>query len=138
MVGGGGDSHPSGALQLGPITLIWPCLGLFPFVSTFPSSRFLTTLLILRLYLLLLASSLLFPCARYPVWDTHPVHGIPVTLVFRGEIVLMAEALLPIDGLGRSQKFKISYIREVITECMGSPVPYYRIVFSASTFCIVL
>ena len=28
--------------------------------------------------LLPLSSPLLFPCARYPMWDTHPVNGIPV------------------------------------------------------------
>ena len=49
------------------------CSGLFPFVPTFLSFRFLTTL---ALFLSASSSCSLFPCARYPVWDTHPVHGI--------------------------------------------------------------
>ena len=45
----------------------------------FLSSRFLTTLLLWFWCLLLpLTSPSLFPCARYSVWDTHLVHGIPV------------------------------------------------------------
>ena len=65
------------------IEAIQECLRPYPFVSTFFSSIFLTHPLLLFLCLLFhLASSLLFPCARYPVWDTHPVHGIPVPAVY--------------------------------------------------------
>ena len=54
----------------------------FPLVPTFLSSIFHTTLLLsfLRLFLPIV-SPLLFPCARYPVWDTHLrylVHKISV------------------------------------------------------------
>ena len=43
------------------------------------SSIFYTTLLLWLLCLLFsLNSPLLFPCARYTVWDTHLVYGIPV------------------------------------------------------------
>ena len=42
-------------------------------------SRFLTILLLWILCVLLpLISRLLFSCVRYPVWDTHLLHGIPV------------------------------------------------------------
>ena len=42
--------------------LVWPCLGLFPFVPTFLSSRFLITLLLLFSCLILL---LLHPCCSH-------------------------------------------------------------------------
>ena len=45
-------------------------------------SIFLTTLLLLFLCLLFpLTSPLLFPCARYPVWDTLLLRGIPISAV---------------------------------------------------------
>ena len=53
------------------------CLGLFPVVPAFLSSRFISSLLLLLLCLFLpLASPLLLPYARYTVWDSHLVHGI--------------------------------------------------------------
>ena len=61
------------------LALVRSCLGLFPFVPSFVSYKFIITLLLLLLCLLLpLASSLQFPCARYTVRGTHLVHGIPV------------------------------------------------------------
>ena len=65
----------------------WSCLlsdslALFLFVTTFLSSRFLTTLLLLCLSLLLpLVSSLLFPCSRYPVLHTSRM-GSPSPIVY--------------------------------------------------------
>ena len=67
-----GCRAPRGALKLGTLALVSSYLGLFNFFTHIP------TLLLLFLCLLLpLASPLLFPFARYPVRDTHPVHGIP-------------------------------------------------------------
>ena len=50
------------------LALVRTCLGHITFVPTFLPSIFLP-------------SPLLFQCARYPVWDTHPVHGIPFSAV---------------------------------------------------------
>ena len=51
-----------------PSALVRPCLGLFLFVTTFLSFRFVLTLSLLFSCLLLpLALPLKFPCARYPV-----------------------------------------------------------------------
>ena len=53
-------------LKVVALSLIRSCLGFFIFVPTFLTSRFVTTLLLLRLFLFLpLASPLLFPCARH-------------------------------------------------------------------------
>ena len=79
------DSQPWGSVR----ALSRPCLGLFLFIPTLLSLILLTPILLLFLFLLFpllllflclllpLPSPLLFPCVRYPVWDTHYVHGIP-------------------------------------------------------------
>ena len=55
--------------------LVRPCLGLFlSFLRSFLPD-------ILLLSCIILVSFLLFPCAKYTVWDTHPVHGIQLTIV---------------------------------------------------------
>ena len=58
--------------------LVRPCLGTFSLiVLTFLPSILLTALLLLFWCLLPpLISPLLFPCARYLVWNTYLVHGI--------------------------------------------------------------
>ena len=49
-----------------------------PYTAHLPSIFHATLLLLFLPMLLTLISPLLFPCVKYPVWNTHLVHGIPV------------------------------------------------------------
>ena len=74
-------SRPSGSSIVRSLALGRSCLRFFLFIPTFISFRVFTTLLHYSCLFLPLASLLLFPCTRYTVWGTHPVHGIPVPYV---------------------------------------------------------
>ena len=64
------DLHTLGSSIVRSLVLVRPCLRLFPFMPTFLLSKFLITLLLLFLCLLLpFASPLLFTLVRYPVLD---------------------------------------------------------------------
>ena len=65
LIHGRGTRAHRGSYIVGSLALARPCLGLFPLIApTFLFSSFHSTL---SLFCLLFP---LFPCAKYPVWDT--------------------------------------------------------------------
>ena len=76
LICGRGTCVPRGAQQLDPYSQ----LGLIWYFSHFVPT-FFPDFIVLSHYFcvfLPLAPPILFPYARYPMWDTHLVHGIPV------------------------------------------------------------
>ena len=71
-------SHQMECLTYEVRHVVFALLRTFPFRAHVPSFQISYYSLTLFLCLLLsIASLLLFPCARYTLWDTQPVHGIP-------------------------------------------------------------
>ena len=121
-------------------SIIWSCLGLFPFVPTFLSSTFLTSLLLLFLCLLIpRVSSLLFPCERYTVWNKRLVYVIPVpvvharwSLVFRGEM-----AKRPKRCYRSTSGYIIKHnINKFITLCISGILILYLSIHFISNRCV--
>ena len=74
------EQHRSDSIRVRTCALVRFCLGLSALMFTFLSSTFFTPLLLLFLNLHfphVPPSSILFPSAMYPVWDTGHLNGIP-------------------------------------------------------------
>ena len=98
------DSHPSGSCIVRSLALIRHCLGLFLFAPAILSSRFLITITLVSASCFSHAPGILCEIHTSCMESPLPVGYTRWALIFRDEIVVMAEALLPIDRLGRSPK----------------------------------